>query len=69
RKKDATHRNEIQIIMRDSFLLFSSIKTKVKTKKRIDCLSIPPNCLRKLRVRGAYICYGMPIYIELRIHK
>lgn len=34
KKKDATHRNEIQIIMRDSFLLFSFIKAEVKTKKK-----------------------------------
>nr|KJB52538.1 hypothetical protein B456_008G266800 [Gossypium raimondii] len=69
KKKDATHGNEIQIIMRDSFLLFSFIKTETKTKKRIDPSSISPNCMRKLRVRGTYICYGIPIYIELRIQK
>ncbi|KAG4117725.1 hypothetical protein ERO13_D12G248650v2 [Gossypium hirsutum] len=67
RKKRCNHRNEIQIIMRDSFLLFSFIKTETKTKKRVDPSSISLNCLRKLRLRGTYICYGIPIYIELRI--
>lgn len=55
---NAIHITGIQIRMResnDTFLRFL-FSTKEKTKKkRIDRSSIPPDCMRKMRVREAYV--------------
>lgn len=69
KKKDATHRNEIQILMRDSFLLFSFIKAEAKTKKKNRPLEYSTELPEKNESKRAYICYGISIYIELRIQK
>jgi hypothetical protein len=58
---NAIHITLIQIRMResndnDTFLRFLfSTKEKTKKKKRIDRSSIPPDCMRKMRVREAYV--------------
>jgi hypothetical protein len=56
---NAIHITVIQIRMgesNDTFLRFLfSTKEKTKKKKRIDRSSIPPDCMRKMRVREAYV--------------
>ena len=48
-------------------------KKRKRQKKRLDRSSIPPDCMRKVIVREAYIYVNVmeyiSIYIELRIQK
>lgn len=40
------------------FSVFVFIRKGVRKKKRIDRSSIPTDCMRKMTVKEAYICYG-----------